>query len=145
MPTNQVANANLSTPHTPRNSRVKLVVLIGFCLIFVVSYAGRLAKKAQLETEAERWTARIEQANQQRLVLAAERDYVASNAYVQKTARDELGLAQVGDSIVLLVSITPTPAAPLVAPQHSAIKSSSAENWRQWLAIFVPEPSPAAR
>ena len=145
MPTNQTANTNLSTTTAPRNSRVKLVVLIGFCLIFVISYAGRLAKKAQLENEAERWTARIEQANQQRLVLAAENDYVASNAYVQKTARDELGLAQAGDSIVLLVAMTPTPPAPLVAPQHSAIKTSAAENWRQWLAIFVPETSPTTR
>ena len=145
MPTNPAAKSNISAGNPTRKARLPLVVLIGLCLIFIVSYAGRLAQKAQLETASAHWQAQIEQAKQQRLGLAVERDYVASPAYVQKTARDELGLAQLGDAIVLVVAAAPTPLAPVIIEVPSAAKTNEPDNWRQWLSLFIPAATSTTR
>ncbi|MCX6043885.1 MAG: septum formation initiator family protein [Chloroflexi bacterium] len=140
MPTSKSLSTNLPTPSPTRNIRLALVILIVLCLIFIVSYTARLAKRAQLGVESHQWEERIEQATQKRLVLEAERQYVDSDAYVQKEARDELGMAKAGDSIVIVIPSTPTPLIPSPEPQtETTTKVAGQANWQQWFELFVPD------
>jgi cell division protein FtsB len=143
MPTSKALNTNLSTPVPAHNSHLALGILIVFCLIFIISYTGRLVKRAQLSAEATHWEDRIEQATQQRLVLDAEHKYIESDAYIQKAARDELGMAQVGDTIVVVVPSLPTPPVPLTAIQGGEMKAAGQTNWQQWFELFVPKATVA--
>ncbi len=140
MPASKALSTNLSTPSPARNLRFALVILIVFCLIFIVSYTARLAKRAQLSAEAQHWEERIDQAHQKRLVLEAERQYVGSDAYVQKEARDELGMAKAGDAIVVVIPSTPTPLVAAVELQTEPTTELAGQaNWQQWFALFAPE------
>ena len=139
MPTRKLANPEPSTPDSIHSTRIVLGILIVLCLGFIISYAGRLAKKAQLQAEAAHWEERIEQANQRRLVLEAERQAVDSDAYVQKKARDELGMAKPGDSIIVVIPSKPTVLADPVTNQSQPTQVIMEANWEQWFALFVPQ------
>ncbi|MFN8495562.1 MAG: septum formation initiator family protein [Caldilineaceae bacterium] len=143
MSTSQRFHANMVSVRPKSNARVMLIILIAFCGIFMIGYASRLAKKATLAAEAVHWEARIDQAKQQRLVLAAERNYVNSNAYIEKEARDELGLAKQGDELVILVASTPTPFVSAKAEINAEVKKQGNSNWRRWFSLFLPETSTA--
>ena len=139
MPTRKLVNPDQATPDSIQSTRIVLGILIVLCLGFIISYAGRLAKKAQLQAEVAHWEERIEQANQRRVVLEAERQAVDSDAYVQKKARDELGMAQPGDSIIVVIPSTPMALAAPVTNQPQSTKVVMEANWEQWFALFVPQ------
>jgi cell division protein FtsB len=137
MPVSRTPSATPSTANSPRTSHLALIVMIGLCLFFIVSYAGRVMQRTYLEAEAVRWEAKIEQAEANTLILAAERSYVESDAYIQEKARNELGLVQPGDALVIVVPSTPTP---VIAPMtvEESVQNRAKANWQQWLELFVP-------
>ena len=137
MPVSRTPSATPSTANSPRTSHLALIVMIGLCLFFIVSYAGRVVQRTYLETEAVHWEAKIAQAEANTLALAAERSYVESDAYIQEKARNELGLVQPGDALVIVVPSTPTPVITPVAVEES-VQNTEKANWQQWLDLFVP-------
>ena len=139
MSASQRFQTHMASVRPKSNVRVMLVILIAFCGIFMIGYASRLAKKTALEAEAVHWEGKIDQANQHHLILAAERDYVNSDAYIEKEARDELGLAKQGDELVIVVASTPTPFVPDQAEKPVEQKKVETPNWRRWFSLFLPE------
>jgi len=137
MPVSQSPSATLSTSNSLRASHLALIVMIGLCLFFIVTYAGRVVHRTYLESEVVHWTAKIEQAKENTLVLAAERTYVESDAYIQEQARNELGLVQPGDALVIVVPSTPAPVIMPVAGEES-VPATEKANWQQWLDLFAP-------
>ena len=101
MPVSRTPSATPSTTNSLRTSHLALIVMIGLCLFFIVSYAGRVMQRTYLETKVVHWEAKIAQAEANTLALAAERSYVESDAYIQEKARNELGLVQPGDALVI--------------------------------------------
>jgi len=55
MPVSRTPSATPSTANSPRTSHLALIVMIGLCLFFIVSYAGRVMQRTYLEAEAVRW------------------------------------------------------------------------------------------
>jgi len=137
MPVSRTPSATPSTANSPRTSHLALIVMIGLCLFFIVSYAGRVVQRTYLEAETVRWEAKIAQAEANTFVLAAERSYVESDAYIQEKARNELGLVQPGDALVIVVPSTPTPVITPAAVEES-VQNTEKANWQQWLDLFVP-------
>ncbi|MEZ4732482.1 MAG: septum formation initiator family protein [Caldilineaceae bacterium] len=117
----------MSTPK--RNPRILWFLVLFLCLFFVISYGGRLATKARLEAEIAGQVARIEQAEQHQQALQQQLAYVRSDAYVEATARNELGMVRPGDEVLIVVEGPPPVAAestvtpPAVAPPF----------WQEWL------------
>lgn len=86
-----------------RNLRLFFITLISLLIFFTISYAGRQIERAQVQAEAALWTQRIEDARAQKAELTEQLGYVKSNAYVDQVAREQLGMTQPGDSVVILV------------------------------------------
>ena len=137
MPVSRTPTATSSTTNSLRTSHLALIVMIGLCLFFIVSYAGRVMQRTYLETKVVHWEAKIAQAEANTLALAAERSYVESDAYIQEKARNELGLVQPGDALIIVVPSTPTPVITPVAVEES-VQNTEKANWQQWLDLFVP-------
>lgn len=86
-----------------RNLRLFSATIISLVIFFAVSYAGRQIERAQVQTEAALWAQRIEDARVQQAELADQLAHVKSDAYVDQVAREQLGMTQPGDSVVILV------------------------------------------
>lgn len=113
-----------------RNPRILLAIIVSFCILFVVTYGGRLATKAYLEAAIERQTVRIAAAKQQQQALQQQLAYVRSDAYIEETARNELGMVQPGDELLVVVE----------GPKHTLEASEATESaavappfWQEWL------------
>ena len=119
----------MSTPK--RDTRLFFMIVIGLSLLFVLTYAGRLARKAALDAEITRWESRIEQSKEHRFALEAELRYVQSDAYVEKLAHDEFGMVKPGESLVVIV---PAGEQETVTPVVAIDKSFSEPLWRRWLS-----------
>jgi hypothetical protein len=123
---------------------VVIAALILVCAIFVFSYSGRMVRKAELEAEAVRWEALIADARQKQHVLTAERTQVESDAYVDKVARDELGLGKEDDVEIIVIEPTLTPASvtsntPADGTYAGAADASrgSMPVWQQWMSLLA--------
>lgn len=117
------------------------LVLVVLSLWMMASFVGQIMTGAQLEQRraaliAE--NARLEATNR---ALLDQVEYAESPAYVEQIAREQLGLAAEGDTVVLptfedrpVSEATPTPVAlPAPTPQL---------NWRAWVQALTAEDMP---
>ncbi|MCL4863068.1 MAG: septum formation initiator family protein [Caldilineaceae bacterium] len=114
-----------------------LLVLITCCLLFIVGYTGRLAEQARLEAAVAMWDSRIGASQARQAELRAELDYVRSDAYIHRQAREVLNLVLPGDQLVVLVDEPPAQTDPVSAPGMGAAQMSP-PNWLQWIELFFP-------
>lgn len=119
----------MSTPK--RDTRLLSLILIGICLILVVTYMGRLVTKATVDNAIVQKQAAIAAAKENQLALEAELRYVRSDAYLQEEAHDELNLMQPDEEIIVVVTTVPPPVA---APAGVGETATSTEPfWQRWL------------
>ena len=119
-------------PTPKRDTRLLSLILIGICLILVVTYMGRLVTKANVDNAIVQKQAAIVAAKENQLALEAELRYVRSDAYVQEEAHDELNLMQPDEEIIVVVTTVP---APVAAPAGVDETTTATEPfWRRWLA-----------
>lgn len=118
----------MSTPK--RNPRILWTIVLCLCLLFAITYGGRLATKAHLEAEIVRQMARIEEAKQHQQALQQQLAYVRSDAYVEATARNELGMVHPGDEVLIVVD-GPTP---MTAESEVVVPAAvTPPFWQEWL------------
>jgi cell division protein FtsB len=123
-------------PSSSRRHLVFLLLTIS-CLLFLVGYTGRLAEQARLQLELEQWQTRIAGAEARQAALAAQLEYVQSDAFVHQQAREALNLVQPGDELVLLVEGTPVAVASEPAALMTRPAALQSPTWQQWLELFV--------
>ncbi len=138
---------------TRRDPRPALIVLIVLCFVFIVTYVGRLAERAQMNAETARLEGQIAQAKVHHTELAAQREYVNSQAFVDEKARESLGLVKRGDEMIIALPPVASPVnidanttvntelPPLITPEKSS-SPSQLPIWQQWVDLFV---APALR
>lgn len=114
-----------------RNPRLLWAIVIFLTLFFVVTYGERLATKAQLETALVEQQARLTAAHQRQQLLQQQLAYVRSDAYIEEAARNDLGMVQPGDELLIVVEgKSVTTAAPAnVAPATT----DTTPLWQRWL------------
>jgi len=100
-------------------------------LLLVVSYAGRLAAKTHLETTIERQVAALAGGKQRQEVLRQQLAYVQSDAYIEEVARNELGMVQPGDELLIVVE---GPSNTVAAAKIAPAAGLEPPLWQQWLA-----------
>lgn len=117
-----------------------LVITMAVILVLVV-IGGKAVQGYEMRQEARLLEQRIDQLKKQNRQLSKELDYYRSDEYVEKVAREELGLIKSGEVAVALVlpedrrssSLVPTPTPmPTAAPT-----GSPTPNWQKWLSLFV--------
>ena len=150
----------MSSKITPvGNGRLALFVLIALCVLFVVGYANRLMTLSQLDEATHEMEAQIQADNDKNLELQARLAYVKSPDYLDKIAREDLGMAKEGDTVVVVLAATPVPtfALPTVTPQANVVApaplgawqgeagadSDGKPLWQQWFELFAAAPCEA--
>ena len=145
----------MNAGHTPARTsarrrtplvRLVLLVLIGLCILSVISYSSRLQRLGAVMEDIAHWEQEIAEAEQRNAELEAELAAADSPDSLAAIARGDLGLTMPGDTVIVVVETTPAPA--IVAPdapagEESEALSTPAETglpvWRQWLEIFADE------
>ncbi|MBN1640203.1 MAG: hypothetical protein JXA09_03120 [Anaerolineae bacterium] len=125
----------------PLISSTQFVAIVILTLsIFLIIDLGRRATAQYHVSQAER---RLKQEISDALDLQArlieQRDYVASDAYVEEWARDNAHMIRPGDQPVILVTTeAPSPAPRSLAPQDPA-PADDIPNWYYWWELFFAE------
>jgi cell division protein DivIC len=86
-----------------RNPRLLWAIVLSLALLFVVTYGERLATNANLAAALVEQQARISEARQRQQALEQQLVYVRSDAYIEEAARNDLGMVQPGDELLIVV------------------------------------------
>lgn len=164
MPPTSAASPSTSSqdvaPVTPeQRTQFFIFLLIAMCLVFAVSYTGRVLTKIRMDNAVLAQETRNLTAQERTAELQDRLAYVQSDAYVEEKARSEFGMVQPGDKKVVILppaEVEPLPAAPAaveVLPQTAptlalpsrpdlAVRAGpdrSLPIWQQWLDLFRPD------
>ncbi|MGI5837064.1 MAG: FtsB family cell division protein [Chloroflexota bacterium] len=119
-----------------------VVITVAVILVLVV-IGGKAVQGYEMRQEARVVEQRIEQLRKQNRQLVNELDYYRSDEYIEKVAREELGLIREGEVAVAMLlpekqrasSLQPTPTpTPIATPSAGPIP-----NWQKWLSVFVDQ------
>jgi cell division protein FtsB len=107
--------------------------------IFLIIDLGRRATAQYHVSQAEKLVqAEIDSERDLHNRLLAQRDYVASDAYVEEWAREQAHMIRPGDQPVILVT-TEAPRAPLRVTAPQASPAAEVPNWYHWWELFFGE------
>ena len=121
----------MATPK--RNPRILWLIVLFLCLFFAISYGARLTAMANLASSIQQQSARIAEAKQQQQALQQQLVYVRSDAYVEEVARNQLGMVQAGDEVLIVVKGVNQPTAQQTADPATAINPPL---WQEWLTYL---------
>jgi cell division protein FtsB len=91
-----------------RNGRVLALILVFLAIVFVIGYAQRAATLAEVQEQLRHMEAKVEAAHFRTAELQAELRFTSSEEFLDKIAREELGLVKPGEIALILVE-PPTP------------------------------------
>jgi cell division protein FtsB len=124
-------------------SPATLIVLV-MGAFFLFSFVNQVIRQAQLEQFREEVRADVARLKTENAVLAQSVDYVESNDYAEQIAREQLGYARAGDTVLMptypdqvvsstittaitnTLNLAPTPATP------PTIVADTEPNWMRW-------------
>lgn len=134
----------LVTPEQIGKSGAQLVALgmVVLSLWMLASFVGQVLTSAQLERRREVLEGEIARIEAENAALAADVAYAESPAYAEKIAREQLGYAREGDTVVLptFPDVTPTAVAPTAQPLPTPTPRSNLRGWAD--ALFPTAETP---
>ncbi|MFL5805470.1 MAG: FtsB family cell division protein [Roseiflexaceae bacterium] len=120
-------------------ARLIALVLVVLSLWLLVNFVGQVIASAQMDRQIAEQQAEIARREAENQALKGRLAFAESPAYIEQIAREQLGYAREGDTVVLptLPERTIAPALAALAP----LPAPPAEpNWRGWLrAFFAPD------
>ena len=110
-----------------KNRLVRMVIftLSLFLIISLIRSIWSLLQKENIVIEEEKRLAEIRRKNQE---LKSKLTDLEGKTFIEKQAREKLGLGKEGDFVVLLPSITP-----VVEPSPTPVL----ENWQKWVKLYI--------
>jgi len=122
----------------PRLSPTPLLLCAAALAVAYLGYtsARYVIRNYQLHQDEQQVRREIAQLDRDHEQLAAVRDYLQSDEYVEDAARRTLGLVKPGETLVIVSGTSPTPEA---TPTPGAQLSPVAEWWKQ---LFEPSGAP---
>lgn len=119
--------------HPKRNPRILWTIVLLLCLFFAISYGARLTAKAKLEAAIQQQITRIAETKQRQVALQQQLTYVRSDAYVEEVARNQLGMIQEGDEVLIVVKgVSQSAPQPLTDPATA----TQPPLWQEWLTAL---------
>jgi cell division protein FtsB len=114
-----------------------MVALIGLLL---ANFVGQIMQSARLEASRLALQAEVDQLRAEQRTLKGAVDYAESDVNVERIAREQLGYARDGDTVILPQIAAPTPA-PAASPAPAPTPAPApAANARRWWDAFFPTP-----
>lgn len=110
-------------------------------LFVLIVVGGKAIQGYEMRQEARALEARIDELKREYRRLNEELEYYRSDVYIEKVAREELGLVRPGDVAVVVISpegrrssssLLPTP-----TPAPTAVPERDVPTWQRWLSLFV--------
>lgn len=136
-----MANSDLRPGPVARQIRIRnqifVALLVAILLYFVVSYIRLVLEHGELREEVRQATADLQVSREQELRLERQLQYVRTDAYRETAAREHLGMAREGDTVVAIVSdgrVVESPVAAVATEEQVDILSLPI--WQQWMALF---------
>jgi len=119
----------------------RVFILLAIPLLAYLSFATvrKAMEVYQLNQQASQIRQEITQLKDRNAELRRQAEYLQSPEYVEKAAREQLGLVRPGDIPLVLVypSGKEPPAEPAAAPPPS--RSSPPPNWQRWWSFFFSD------
>ncbi len=130
------------SPHLP------LTPLVVGAAALAITYLGftttrYVAHEYTLREDQATLHREINQLDRDHEKLVAVRDYLKSDEYIDDVARRVLGLVRPGETLVVVSSSAPQPAA-TAPPATNAVRTPAAEWWKDLFVQPAPAPTPAA-
>lgn len=141
-------SANSQKSPKPRGqlsgAQVMFAAILAVGLALVISLSSRILAGQPLEEAYNRVSAEIEQLRQEQARLIAERDFVRSDAYVERWAREDGKMVREGEVLII-----PVPSGANINPEPTPIPLVEAETtlpepepWTLWWALFFDSEPP---
>lgn len=122
--------------------RIVTVGLVALSLWLLASFVSQVITSAQMERRKDDLRAEIARIEAENAALNDQVAFAESPVYAERAAREQLGYAREGDTVILptFPQATPTPEAP---PSSPSITPTVEANWRGWArALFPPAEAP---
>ena len=113
-----------------------LLLVLTVALYFGAALAGEMIASQRIDQQEAALNTQIHQLQTANAGLKARVQDAQTDAFVERQARDELGLVRQGDVPVIVVN---APAPPPPAPPAPAPKPA---HWQNWAALLGIKPSP---
>ena len=110
-----------------------LLVTVVILLYLALVTAGQMLRTYQLRQEEARLKDEVALLEAKNQSLLAQKDYYASDAYVEKSARENLNLIKPGETAVIILP-PPGPTPGVSAP--SASQNPDRLSWQRWWDLF---------
>ena len=150
---------NLSNLRSPVSSqtvarwgaRLVLLALVCVAIGLLIGFVRMTWNEHKINQDSEQQLAVNEVQAQRNAALKGDAEYRESDTYVEEAAREQLGMARDGDTVVLPTVVLPAPAAaapPALAPAPAVTSalapaevSADAPNYRRWWRALFPGPA----
>lgn len=108
------------------------ILLIG--VLLAVSLVNSVFSELKVKNEINSQQERLEELKNKNQELKTNLEAVKSDAFIEKIARDKLGLAKEGETVVVLPS---EEILKQISPQSKEEEESLPDpNWKKWLKVF---------
>lgn len=114
--------------------RKKLIsgLIIFISLYLIVSLSREILELIRKEEVIEKEQLKLEELKVENQILSEKLEYFQSEEFVEKEAREKLGLAKEGETIVIL----PEGFENIMESNQPEEKIAETPNWQQWLKLF---------
>jgi cell division protein FtsB len=118
-------------------ARLIALILVALSLWLLANFVGQVIASARMDRQIADKQAELAKAESELAPLKDRVTFAESPAYAEQIAREQLGFAREGDTVVLPTLPERKPALAAAAPAPLPAPASQ-PNWRGWLRAFFP-------
>lgn len=126
--------------------QVMFAMILSIGLLLAINFGSRLNESQPVQAEYDRILEEIAQLEREQIELIAQRDYVDSDVYVERWARDNGKMRREGETLIIPVpsggSVEATPLPQLSAEVQTTPPDDPA--WMLWWSLFFDSLPPGA-
>lgn len=124
--------------------QITFAAILALGLILAINFSSRIAAGQPLQEAYNRVVAEIDTLTQEQATLIAERDYAATDAYVENWARNEGKMIRPGEVLIVPVPSGTTIQEETVSQPQVAVDTTppEPEPWTLWWSLFFDSPPP---
>jgi cell division protein FtsB len=120
------------------------IVTVTISLTLLVGFAYKISSYEQIKKQAQQLQDRLERTQAEHQALEARKDFVQTDAYVEKVAREELNFGRFGDTVVMVKNVPAQATVPQQpSPEVEAPADQNPSQWRAWYELFFGVPPEA--
>ncbi|RME81297.1 MAG: hypothetical protein D6775_13915 [Caldilineae bacterium] len=116
--------------------QVVIALSIFACLVFLISYSGRVVLVEKAETDLQAWQHQIEVEQTRQAEIRLWLSQVDNPATVEAFAREEMNWARPGDRPVVLIE-QPAAVTQKTPPADAPMETPTPANWQLWWDLLA--------